>query len=341
MNLKENSKPDVLSVVTIDTEEDNWTVTDPEKITLRNIEQIPRMQEIFDDYGIVPTYMISYPVANNPKCRDIIKEIYISGRCDIGVHCHPWNTPPFLENRTDINSMFCNLSGELQRKKIKSLRGKFIESFDMEPKTFRCGRWGFNSAVGRNLLQAGFQIDSSITAFTDWRGSHGPDFSACRPSPFHFTFNGNLPGSGRLLEIPASIGYLQKNDLLVNSLYHRLVKVGWKGRSFATVAARLKIINRLTLSPETTGSEDMIRLAEVLITKGARVLNAFFHSSSLLPGCSPFVRDKEALLFFMERLSGYLDYLCRRNIETVGLSELTQRLSDDLPTRSMEDNLTW
>ena len=80
--------------ISIDVESDmpNWVV-EPET-TLENVRGIPRLQELFDEYGVRPTYLVTYPVADDPECVEIFRRIHEAGRCEIGMHCHPWTTPP-------------------------------------------------------------------------------------------------------------------------------------------------------------------------------------------------------------------------------------------------------
>lgn len=79
--------------MTIDTEEDSWGDFRKTHNPVGNVYRIPLLQELFDRYGAVPTYLINWPVVMDEKARDILKKIYDDGRCEIGTHCHPWNTP--------------------------------------------------------------------------------------------------------------------------------------------------------------------------------------------------------------------------------------------------------
>ncbi|HTG02435.1 MAG TPA: hypothetical protein VK654_17770, partial [Nitrospirota bacterium] len=71
-------------VITIDTEEDNWGSYDSQEYTLENIKNIPVLQELFDRFGVKPTYLITYPVAMHGGSLAILKEIKDSNRCEIG-----------------------------------------------------------------------------------------------------------------------------------------------------------------------------------------------------------------------------------------------------------------
>ena len=95
-------------IVTIDTEEDNWDKYSRTDNPVENLKKIIPLQKIFDRYGVRPTYLISYPVATDPKCIEILKSILDQGQCEIGSQCHPWNTPPFVEEINEHNSMLTN-----------------------------------------------------------------------------------------------------------------------------------------------------------------------------------------------------------------------------------------
>ena len=101
-------------VITVDTEEDNWGDYRPTGWTLENIARLPALQRLFDDFNAQPTYLITYPVATDENAAAILGELLQAGTCEIGAHCHPWNTPPFEEPNTTVNTMLCNLDEHLQ-----------------------------------------------------------------------------------------------------------------------------------------------------------------------------------------------------------------------------------
>ncbi|MGH7411514.1 MAG: polysaccharide deacetylase family protein, partial [Candidatus Methylomirabilis sp.] len=131
-------------VVTIDTEEDNWGNFAASRSSLGNIERIPALQELFDHFAVTPTYLITYPVATDERAVSVLRAILQRGRCEIGAHCHPWNTPPLEEQASGPNSMLCNLPGDLQYAKMKSLHETIRRHFGVAPLSFRSGRFGYN-----------------------------------------------------------------------------------------------------------------------------------------------------------------------------------------------------
>ena len=41
--------------------------------TLNNIRRIPRLQDLFDKYGMLPTYLVTYPVASDEESVKILR----------------------------------------------------------------------------------------------------------------------------------------------------------------------------------------------------------------------------------------------------------------------------
>ena len=90
------SLPKVILVITIDVEEDNWSIS-RSNLTVENVREINRLQVLFDRYGVKPTYLLSYQVTSCDWAVNILAKILAEGKCEIGAHLHPWNTPPLKD----------------------------------------------------------------------------------------------------------------------------------------------------------------------------------------------------------------------------------------------------
>ena len=110
----------VALVVSIDTEEDNWTPA-RDGIRIENIRELPALQRFLRGLGLRPTYFADHPVASEPWSAAILREIAEDGGAEIGAHLHPWNTPPLEEPLAPGNSMLTNLPPALQRAKLHAL----------------------------------------------------------------------------------------------------------------------------------------------------------------------------------------------------------------------------
>src|SRR5476651_685621 len=126
--------------ITIDTEEDDWGAYRSSGFSVENIGQIPRLQDLFNRYGAIPTYLVTYPVVTDDAARGMFLNFLAMNRCEIGAHCHPWNTPPFEEEINVRHSMLCNLPYATVQKKIAALQSEIAQSLDVVPKSFRAGR---------------------------------------------------------------------------------------------------------------------------------------------------------------------------------------------------------
>jgi hypothetical protein len=311
-------------IVTVDTEEDNWdrysTIDNP----VRNIERIAILQKIFDEFGVLPTYLVTYPVATNPKTVSVLKKILEDGKCEIGMHCHPWNTPPFEEEINIFNSMLCNLPEHLQYRKLEFLKNAISKNFDISPVTFRAGRWAFGNGTAKIIHKLGFKIDSSVTAYTDWSKWHGVDYQNVGPSPYYFSLNNIFKKvkEGELLQVPASVGFLQRNFDICNTATRLLNRPFFKRCRIPGILQRLKILNKVALSPEASTSQNMIALAKRMQTLGFEYINMFFHSTSLMGGLSPYVTSKEGEVNFLKRIERFLSFSTRAGITSLTMSQV-------------------
>ncbi|MFC1524390.1 polysaccharide deacetylase family protein [Thermodesulfobacteriota bacterium] len=303
--------------ITIDTEEDNWDGYAPTDNPVNNILALPKLQRLFDQFGAVPTYLVSYPVVTNDVSFDVLKEIMSSGRCELGAHCHPWNTPPFLEKISVSNSMLCNLSADLIEKKISILHQEIVNRFGVTPKSFRSGRWAFNGKVAQALINNGYKIDTSITPFTNWGKYAGPDFSRASAEAYSFDSSNIFTArdDGLLLEIPPTVGFLQKHQKTCAGIRNWIIDNGIDRYRLLGVLDKFKMVNYRWLSPELNDGPGMISLAKSFIRNGHRFLNMSFHSTTLLPGCTPFVKSEDDLQNFLHDIEIFLEFCANQELE--------------------------
>lgn len=310
-------------IITIDTEEDSWDGYSPTDNTVRNIERVPALQEMFDGFGVRPTYLVTYPVATDATAVSILKAVMDRGACEIGAHCHPWNTPPFEEEMIKRNTMLCNLPKGLQFEKLRVLDEAIKRSFGIKPTSFRCGRWGYNGDVAENLQRLGYKVDTSIAAYMDWSAYDGPDFSTIPPKAFRFTTDDICGESrnGAMAEVPATVGFLQRRFRMTNRI-HRAVRRSPVNRlRIAGVLHRAGLVNKVWLSPEYADAKSMIKLARRMRENGYTFLNMYFHSPNLIAGLTPFVRTKEDEKDFLDRTNDFLKFAFAEGIKSITLSE--------------------
>ena len=312
-------------IITIDTEEDNWKSYSATDNPVSNIESIPTLQKLFDKFGVRPTYLLTYPVATNPRSVEILKRILEEGKCEIGMHCHPWNTPPFDEkaNITARDTMLCNLPENLVNEKMSVLHETISKSFGIVPTSFRAGRWGFSSAVSRSLCLLGYKVDTSVTPFYSWKDFHGPDFSEFTPDLFRIkvSISSNQFVDSILLEVPVTIGFLQSDFNKYQRIRKTLYNTFARKLRLIGMMHYLGILNRTWLSPELSDAHAMIKLAGRMVENNFSWLNLSFHSTSLIGGQNNFVKKGEERTF-LKRIEEFLMFCSSSGWESQTLSQV-------------------
>lgn len=308
--------------ITIDTEEDDWGVYRSTGSTTDNILLLPLLQDLFDRYGAVPTYLINYPVAQDSRARSLLSGFFEKGRCDLGTHCHPWNTPPFEEEIGESASMLCNLPYDLVMKKIETLHEAIRNSFFIEPRCFRAGRWGFGPGAAKAIHHLGYEVDTSVTPFVNWEKQDGPNFSKSPNDAYRFNPDDilSIQTDGPMLEVPPTIGFHQRATKLCSFFYRNILANPLAQWKIIGLLERMNILNFCWLSPELFDSREMIRLAQRHQTRTS-FLNMSFHSTSLLPGKSPFVRNAEELGNFLKRIEEFLQFAANQGFIFAPLSD--------------------
>lgn len=282
---------------------------------------LPRVQHIFNAYGAIPTYLLTYPVVQDKMARDFFLDQLTNQRCEIGAHCHPWNTPPFVEEINERHSMLCNLPYPTVKSKIANLKEQITQSLGVVPLCFRAGRWGFGPEVAAAIHELGFRVDTSVCPYVDWSPFTGPDYRGAPTHSYRFSPEEILVAApnGPLLEVPATIGFLQRNEALcrraiTNQGFARLLHL--RG-----LLERARIVNLRWLSPELSSARDMIGLAKRLLRKGCAYLNMSFHSTTLVPGKTPFVRTSEDLELFLRNIDELLKFVAAQGVVFGGLAQ--------------------
>lgn len=326
-------------VVTVDVEEDQWGITPPRYATALNVRRLPTLQKLLHEFGSIPTYLLTYPVVSDPRAVAILREILDEGSCEIGMHCHPWTTPPYEERLNNYNSMLCNLPATLQFEKCQRLHEAIQHNFEITPLAFRSGRWGFDPEVAKNILRLGYRIDTSITPYTSWAQCDGPDFSRFSPRLCEFTASpvaGEVFGDS-LVELPATIGYLHGEFGACARLAQNLERTPFRQLKIGGVLSKLQMLHKVWLSPEMETPARMIRLVRQMMSQGYEVLNLVFHSTALMKGCSPFVRTEADEQRFLGNLRQFLGLVKEEGVVCASLSEAAR-----LPlTRAAELASTW
>ena len=287
-------------VVVVDTEEEfDWNGRfNPSSVSVQNIREQPLAQNVFDKYGVHPSYVIDYPVANNTEAVSVLKTFFEAGRCQIGAHLHPWVTPPQADYLANCYSYPGNLPEFVERQKIKALTEKIAAEFGRSPSVYKAGRYGIGPSTSRILREFGYQIDASMVPYTNFSFDGGPDFSQISNQLRRFGSN--------LVEMPLSVDFAGLCAPLGQKLYPLLASKVGHSLHLPGIAARLGLLERLRLTPEGHTADDMIRQLQAGIKNGRRLFMLTYHSSSLLPGATPYVRSESERQRFLGTIDAFL-----------------------------------
>jgi len=307
----------------IDTEEDLWDSYRQTDNPVENVACLPTLQRLCDRYGAIPTYLVNYPVASCATSIATVSTLLGQGRCEIGMHCHSWNTPPFAAEQLEANcSMLSNLPQSLVFDKLSHLHDTIVRSFGVTPISFRAGRAGFNSSVALALRNLGYRVDSSVVPFFDLSQYEGPNFENAPNVPYRFKPDCTLEShpEGELLEVQQTIGFLQQNFIGCSSTRKRIAQSFLGRLKLIGVFEVLKVLNLRKLAPEETSLKDMIALADKCLGEGYPALHMVLHSSTLLPGLNPFAPTKERVEEILSRIEGFLRFCSLKGFRFYGLS---------------------
>ena len=302
--------------VTIDTEEDfDWAAPFARSgYSLASVPALADCQSYFERAGVQPIYLVDWPIVADHRAVEILGAAQMRGACEIGAQLHPWVTPPHDEEVSAHNSYTGNLPRDLQRAKMTALRDAISGRFAMAPTVYRAGRYGLGSDTATMLAELGFRCDTSVRSGFDYRAGHGPDYRAAPLHPWWVR-----TGAGAVLEMPVTTVF---GGLLGRSgrrIYHRVAR---NGTHAGAALARLGVVERIALTPEGIPAERACKAIDIAVELRLPVLNFSFHSPSLQPGNTPYVRSQADLDRFYRWWDVVLDHLARRGVAATTTAQI-------------------
>ena len=298
----EAHRPPTLFVV-VDTEaEFDWSK--PFAHDLTQVSAMARQeaaQAIFDRHGLRPIYVVDYPVASQPEGYRPLQAILARGGCEIGAHLHPWTAPPLEEVPSEGNSYPGNLPPALEAQKLANLVAAIEASFGMAPRFYKAGRYGLGAATLRALDRHGIHVDFSLLPGADLRPRGGPDFRGLRPAPYR------VEGS-QVLSVPMTRAHIGALSGVAGRLAPLLRHPAVRAMKLPQVMSRLRLLDAVTLTPEGVTAAEQVALLRSLLARGHRVFVLHYHSPSLLPGSTPYVRTEADAAQFLQRIETVLRF---------------------------------
>jgi hypothetical protein len=293
-------------LVGIDTEGDNqWEAQARANQRFENIYALPRLHALFARHGVRPTYLITHPVAVDPRSADVLRRLNTDGDCEIGAHHHAWETPPCTPEDVSRHPYASSLPLAQFEQQLATLTDAIHGSVGERPISYRSGRFGFSAAHVSALERRGYQIESSVAPLFYEAHKNGPDFVEAPLRPYFLAYdNATTPGTSQLLEVPLSAALNRRLPRRLQFFYARAP------RNYTTkrVLRKLGIAYVRWLRPSYSSLEDMISLATDLSRAGQPVLNLLFHSSEAIVGGSPYNRTETELTAFCDRLERFFEF---------------------------------
>jgi hypothetical protein len=305
-------------LITVDTEEEfDWTQPlTRDQHGVDHVTGLRKFQQFCEAEAVVPVYLVDWPIAQSAEAAEILRGPLAAGKAEIGVQLHPWVNPPFEEDVTQYNSYAGNLPPELEAAKFNRLRDAIEGNFGTAPLVYRAGRYGVGPHTASMLAQAGIAVDTSVRPNFDYGASGGPDFRRHPLAPYWLDLERSL------LELPLTTvfwGMLRKQG---DWIYPAL----WRAPRLRGPLARLGLLERVPLTPEGIGVDEAIRGIDIALDDHLPVLVFSFHSPSLQPGHTPYVRteqDLDALYDWWRRIFAYLEL---RQVKPTSIRQIMQAL---------------
>jgi hypothetical protein len=255
-----------------------------------------------------PTYVVTYPVAADPRSAAVLRSLAAGGDCEIGAHHHAWETPPSTAADIERHPYALSLPLDQFDAQLDSLTRAIEDAIGVQPVSYRSGRFGFSAAHVSSLERRGYVVDSSVAPLFYEAHKNGPDFVGAPLVPYFLSYDdATRAGTSDLLELPISAALSRRVPPIVERWYARAPS------PYATKRALrlLGIADVRWLRPTYTSAEAKMTLARQIVGRGVPLLNLLFHSSEAIVGGSPYNTTQAQLDAFLERLTRFLDFAVR------------------------------
>ncbi len=271
-------------IITIDTEGDNlWNWKSGDAISTENVLSLPRFQALCDEYGFLPTWLSNYEMLSDSRYVDFISRVVDDGRGELGMHLHAWNTPPYydLPKVVEAAPYLIEYPTGVMEEKIATITELIESRTGIKPLSHRAGRWAMDDRYFSLLKKHNYTVDCSVTPHINWgkcvgqSGCPGPDYSGFQELPY-------IDKSG-IVEVPMTTrnnhSFIFPDSISPKSICKSAYKA-FKG-------------SELWLRPSISSLNEMKRLMNIVNKQQCDYVMLMLHSSEMIPGCSPYVNDRE------------------------------------------------
>ena len=273
--------------------------------SLRSVRPLRRVAETLTKQNAPLTIMTTHAIIEHDESWRDLDAVSRDCGAAIGAHMHPWITPPFLEEPTLRNSYQGNLSREAEARKIESLLAAISARTGQPVRLFRAGRYGFGRSTAEFLAERGITTDLSFMPHFDYTDTGGASFTAVSCDPFWFS------DDKRLFEFPMTAGFTGWMKGRGATLFEKFNARSLRFLRLPSVLANSGLLNRIRLSPEGVTLTEAKALTRSLHAQGHRLFHLSFHSTSLVPGATPYVATDDDAARLTTWLTDYVDFFHR------------------------------
>lgn len=301
-------------IVTVDTEEEfDWTQPRRRDATsVQAVKALPEAHRRLRGFGLEPAYLVDYPVATTPESIEVLRGFVEAGEATVGAQLHPWVNPPFDEPVDALHSFPGNLPRRTERAKLTELTRAIRDGLNVQPIMYRAGRYGIGPNTEALLDELGYRVDASVRPLFDYMDEGGPNFERVRSAPYW------TGPERRILELPLTTTFVGG----LRSFGEPLFRLGAKLPASRGLLARARLLNRIALTPEGIPVDEALTALRLLLDNGTRLFSISFHSPSVEPGHTPYVRDAQDLARFYAWFDGVLGFLAKNGVEPVSVAEV-------------------
>lgn len=266
-------------IITVDTEGDNlWSYKDGDIVHTKNALYIPRFQELCEEFGFKPVYLANYEMLNSDDFVNYIKPKVDLGFCEIGIHVHAWNNPPFHELKRKYNGQpyLIEYPYDIMEEKFRITYNLIIEKFGKAPTSHRAGRWAMDERYFKLLNKYGITVDCSFTPGIDWSNTPGATIGGSNYSKSLVSCS----LISNVLEVPVSV---RKFRFFDNGSFKHILKsllfgnIVWPRPVCQSLKSVIHLLKNLDKEKETDYIEYMM------------------HSSEMMPAGSPYFKNDQSI----------------------------------------------
>ncbi len=278
--------------------------------------------------GVRPTLFCAYSVLTDTSSRDRLARLCEDHGVELGAHLHHWNTPPLSlqgndSSLPDITTEVpaAGVPPDLLAEKLFTLMkaGQSIQGTQMI--SFRMGRWDAQHSLWPLLAQAGVLVDASV------RPLHCGSTPLAGPDHFDAP---NIP-----YWIPTPKGNLFEVPLTVTPLFQKLPALLRRipAKAGIQIRASLRHWGVMALLPVYHPLWAMKFVTSLYLARGGQVLSLTWHSSEMMPGCTPHLPDNDAVQCLLRKIDDWLEWLhTHYTVRCLTMNELMKELGPTSPT---------